>query len=217
MNTAFLPVRRRRLRKRLHTISAESDEAILGRYQQTRRREDFAQLVYRYERELFNYLRRYLGDAESAEDVFQSTFLQVHLNCEQFQADRRFRPWLYCIATNQAIDLQRKNRRYKALSLDRTTENEEADLGSLLSLLAGNTPSPIKLVGDAEQAQWVREALQRLPEPFRAVVHLAYYQGMTYVEVAEALSIPVGTVRSRLHSAVAKLHDMWNTQFRDSP
>ncbi len=95
-----------------------TDEQLLLRYRQTGDRELFAQLVYRYERELYSYLRRYLGEAEMAEDAFQAAFLQVHLKCDQFQIGRRFRPWLYTIATNQAIDARRRNRRHRMLSLD---------------------------------------------------------------------------------------------------
>ncbi len=71
----------------------------------------FEELIRRYERELFNYLKQYLGDTQLAEDAFQSTFLQVHLKCDQFDPERRFRPWLYAVATNQAIDTQRQRRR----------------------------------------------------------------------------------------------------------
>ena len=69
-----------------------SDEEILSIYKKNGDRGLFAQLVRRYERELYSYLRRYMGNAEMAEDVFQSTFLQVHLKCEQFDEGRRFRP-----------------------------------------------------------------------------------------------------------------------------
>src|SRR5580658_542415 len=83
-----------------------TDEELLSQYQASGDREAFATLVGRYERELFSYLRRYLGDAVMAEDAFQATFLQVHLKCGQFEEGRKFRPWVYTIATNQAIDAQ---------------------------------------------------------------------------------------------------------------
>ena len=88
-------------------IDPVTDEQLLLDYRKTGDRELYAQLVYRYERELFSYLRRYLGNAEMAEDVFQAAFLAVHLKCETFQEGRRFRPWLYTIATNAAIDARR--------------------------------------------------------------------------------------------------------------
>ena len=101
-----------------------TDEHILIEYRQTGDRELFAQLVYRYERELYTYLRRYLGDAQMAEDAFQGAFLQVHLKCDQFQEGRRFRPWLYTIATNQAIDARRRNKRHRMVSLDQVNEQD---------------------------------------------------------------------------------------------
>src|SRR5690242_1002358 len=85
-------------------LAALTDEELLVRYRDHADRQAFSQLVHRYERELYSYLRRYLGDATMAEDAFQATFLQVHLKCDQFEQGRRFRPWLYTIATNQAID-----------------------------------------------------------------------------------------------------------------
>lgn len=192
----------------------ESDEALLLRYRQSGGREDFAQLVRRYERELYNYLRRYLGDAEMAQDVFQATFLQIHLKCEQFEEGRRFRPWLYTIATNQAIDAQRRNRRHRMVSLDRAGAGREDDeIGSLVDLLISGEPNPLGELDRQERRMAVREGVDSLPDSLRAVVVLVYYQGMKYREAADVLDIPVGTVKSRLHTAVQKLHDVWERAF----
>ena len=99
-------------------VADRTDENLLLAYRDSQRRDLFEELVRRYERELFSYLRRYVGDADLAADVFQATFLQLHLKCSQFQEGRRLRPWLYTIATNQAIDAQRRNRRHRMVSLD---------------------------------------------------------------------------------------------------
>ena len=96
-----------------------TDEQLILQYRAAGDRSLFEELVRRYESELYNYLRRYLNDAEMAEDVFQASFLQVHLKCNQFESGRKFRPWLYTVATNQAIDAQRKNKRHRNVSLDR--------------------------------------------------------------------------------------------------
>ena len=104
-------------------------------YRSRRHERVFEELVKRYENELYGYLRHYLGSAEMAEDVFQQTFLQVHLKCEQFEPGRKVRPWLYAIATNQAIDNQRRNQRHRASSLDRLglpPDGEEARTGAEL-------------------------------------------------------------------------------------
>jgi RNA polymerase sigma-70 factor (ECF subfamily) len=103
------------------------DEALLASYRQTGDSRLFAELVQRYEKELYNYLRRYLGDAELADDVFQMAFLMVHMKCDQFEPGRRFRPWLYAIATNAAIDAQRREKRHRAVSLDRVHRTDCGD------------------------------------------------------------------------------------------
>lgn len=188
-----------------------TDEELLLEYRRTGNRELYAQLVYRYERELFNYLRRYLGNAEMAEDAFQGAFLQVHLKCEQFEEGRRFRPWLYTIATNQAIDARRRNKRHRMVSLDTPREQDHEDVGRLVNLLESSDQGPMDSAVRSERQQLVRRTLNSLPENMHAVIQLVYYQGMKYREAAEVLDIPVGTVKSRLHAAVAKLTDVWKT------
>lgn len=195
-----------------------SDEQLLLQYRQGGSRELFATLVQRYERDLFNYLRRYLGDAGMAEDAFQATFLQVHLKCDQFEKGRRFRPWLYTIATNQAIDAQRRNKRHRMVSLDRFGQGSDGnDVGKLVDLLVSGAGDPLEHVSQFERDEWVREALGELSEQMRSVVHLVYYEGMKYREAAEVLSIPVGTVKSRLHAAIAKLSEFWTDAHVQAP
>ncbi|MEE2826869.1 MAG: sigma-70 family RNA polymerase sigma factor [Planctomycetota bacterium] len=188
-----------------------TDEQLLIEYRETGDRELYAQLVYRYERELFSYLRRYLGNAEMAEDVFQTAFLQVHLKCDLFQEGRRFRPWLYTIATNAAIDARRRNKRHRMVSLDTPREQENEDVGRLVNLLESGDLGPVGSAERAEANRLVRQTLNQLPESMHAVIQLVYYQGLKYREAAEILEVPVGTVKSRLHSAIARLTDVWNS------
>ncbi len=187
-----------------------SDEELLIQYRDTGRRDLFAELVHRYESELYCYLRRYLGSVEAAEDAFQAVFLHVHLKCDQFDSQRRVRPWLYAIATNQAIDAQRCNRRYRAVSLDRPGRlRETEEVRGLAELMVSDEVDPSQQVADDERDELLRRAMDELSEQMRSVVQLVYYQGLLYREAAEVLSIPVGTVRSRLHTAIAKLTEFW--------
>ncbi|HTN74925.1 MAG TPA: RNA polymerase sigma factor [Pirellulaceae bacterium] len=183
---------------------------LLG-YRQSGDRQLFSQLVQRYERELFSYLRRYLGDAEMAEDAFQAAFLQIHLKSAQFEPGRKFRPWLYTIATNQAIDAQRRNKRHRMMSLDRVGHGDSGDeVGKLGNLLESAEPSPLAELSAAEQRNWIEQSISRLPESMQSVIHLVYYQGLKYREAADVLEVPVGTVKSRLHAAILKLNELWN-------
>ncbi len=186
-----------------------SDEELLRRFRKGEA-EAFAVLVRRYERELYGYLRRYVKDPTLAEDVFQNTFFQLFQKLEQYQADRPVRPWLYTIATHQAIDALRRNKRGQAVSLNQTREEDRnGDLHSLLDLMETRGPSPFERLQGQERQQRVRAGVDRLPEHLRVTVILAYYQGLKYREIADVLDIPVGTVKSRLHAAILKLQDLW--------
>jgi RNA polymerase sigma-70 factor (ECF subfamily) len=183
-----------------------TDERLLLAYRADRQSRAFAELVRRYEKELFGYLRHYLGNAEMAEDVFQQTFLQVHLKCDQFEAGRKVRPWLYTVATNQAIDYRRRNHRHRLGSLSRAANhNATEEAGALAELLGGTEKGPADNAESAEQYDALHQAIDALGEPSKQVVMLVYFQGLKYREAAQILSIPVGTVKSRLHAAMLKL------------
>lgn len=196
-------------------MAPETDEQLFLSYRATGDREMFAQLVYRYEREIFSYLRRYLGSAETAEDVFQTVFLKVHVRCQMFEEGRRFRPWLYSIATNAAIDCLRKNKNVAKASLNVAGESENEEAGSLINLLECGEIGPVGSAVREEQTALVRKAVSQLPESLAPVVQMVYFQGMRYQEVADVLSIPVGTVKSRLHAAINRLTDIWNSSCVD--
>ena len=110
----------------------------------------FTALVKRYERELYGYLRRYLGDASFADDVFQNTFLQIYVKRDSYEPGRPVRPWLYAIATNQAIDFMRRRGRRSAVSLEHQT-GEDAE---------GEVPSPTRFAGKPRGVR-LRERLTR--------------------------------------------------------
>jgi RNA polymerase sigma-70 factor (ECF subfamily) len=187
-----------------------SDEELLLEYRDRGNRPAFEELVHRYEKELFGYLRNYLGDAEMAEDVFQQTFLQIYLKCDQFEAERKLRPWLYAVATNQAIDHQRVHGRHRMASLDRRmgTKYDESEAGAFVELVGSPDRGPVEESESHERAGEIRRAVDELPEQLRQVVLLIYFQGLKYREAAHALGIPVGTVKSRLHGAVQKLGEV---------
>jgi RNA polymerase sigma-70 factor, ECF subfamily len=195
--------------ERLDTLTGCSDEDLLIRFCKGQK-EAFGVLVRRYERELFGYLRRYLGDSTLAEDVFQNTFLQLYVKSDQYEPGRPVRPWLYTIATNQAIDALRRQGRHQALSLDQGREEPaDGDIRSLMETLESRGPSPVDAAEGQERKERVRASVDRLPDFLRQVLVLAYYQGLKYREIADILGIPVGTVKSRLHAALVKLQEVW--------
>ena len=187
------------------------DEELLARI---RRGEHalFGVLVRRYERELYGYLRRYIGDAELAADVFQNTCLAVFTKIKQYEPGRPARPWLYAVATNQAIDAMRRRARRKDsrnVPLLPADDSGGDSAASLFELLEHGAPGPDDVAAGGELRQLVRVAVDELPDLLRQVVVLTYFQGLKYQDAAEILGVPLGTVKSRLHAALAKLTEQW--------
>ena len=183
-----------------------TDEQLFERFCTVRDPAAFEALVHRYEHELYGFLCRYLHDRHLAADVFQATFLQVHRKADRFETGRPFRPWLYAVATHQAIDARRRNRRHAMASLDAPDRTRHGDPA------ARPEPAGSERLADAESCDLLRDALDRLPVHQREAVALIYFRGVKYREAARLLHVPVGTVKSRLHAAVTKLGTLLKRQ-----
>lgn len=166
----------------------------------------FGSLIRRYEHELFGYLRRYVGDTLLAEDVFQNTFVQLFLKREHYNPSKPLRPWIYTIATNQAIDAMRRAGRDSVVSLD-AIGSAASDSDALVNQVRDQQLEPVDAALRAERDELIREGVDRLPEPFRQSLILAYFQGLKYREIAEILGVPVGTVKSRVFTAITRLQE----------
>lgn len=187
-------------------LTSASDEELLLSYRDGGNRLAFEELVHRFEKELFGYLRNYLSDPELAEDAFQETWKQVYLKCDQFDHNRKFRPWLYAVATNQAIDLQRKLMRHPIASLNRVVQQEAGESATFGELFADEAAvSSEETAMRMEGSALVHAALEALDPAQRDVVKLVYFQGLRYREAAVACDIPIGTVKSRMHAAIVNL------------
>jgi RNA polymerase sigma-70 factor (ECF subfamily) len=176
-----------------------SDEQLVAAYQRGES-DAFTELVGRYEKELYHFLAKFLGQASLAEEAFQEAFLQVHISVDRFETDRRFRPWLYTIAANKARDMLRSRaRRHTVQVTVRDDDDSDADLWA--HLLHDET-TPDKLLDQKEQKEHVQRIIAAMPDRFREILIMAYFQQLSYKEMAQALQIPLGTVKSRLHAAV---------------
>src|SRR6476646_3775476 len=122
-------------------VSTITDEQLLESYRHGNKAA-FAQLVERYQRELFHFLVRFLGDRTAAEDVFQESFLQVHQSAEQFDTARRFRPWLFTIAANKARDLIRSEARRPTNPLQATISPGDEESGEFIDLMQSAADMP---------------------------------------------------------------------------
>ena len=156
-------------------------------------------LVVRYQRSVYNLALRMLGDPAAAEDVAQDCFLAAWRNIARFRGGN-FSAWLLRIATNACYDHIRRRQRQPATSLEVVTGDEEAPF---------ELPDPDELPEDQavrhELARAIGQGLQHVQADQRVAVILVDIQGLAYEEVAEALNVPIGTVKSRLSRGRAQL------------
>ena len=174
----------------------QSDE-MLARNIQQGQIADLRTLVERYHSPLLRYLYRLTGgDALLAEDLVQETFVRVIRAIHQYRYPRAFKPWLYAIATNLSRDY------YKRLATRQTVAMTDTMLNQP-DVYADVKPETIIVNREAEHQ--VAEALSDLPDHQREVVILRYYEELSLGEIADALHIPVGTVKSRLSLGLKRL------------
>lgn len=149
----------------------------------------FNLLVSRWERRVFNYILRLVGNREDALDLTQDVFLKAYQNVGKLDDHSRFAPWLYRIAHNESFSLLRRHR----------PDGEE--------LHESPPPAPGPRLLPVETALAVTSALGRLNQEQREAVELKIYQGFKFDEMADILGCPVSTVKSRLYTALDLLKE----------
>jgi RNA polymerase sigma-70 factor (ECF subfamily) len=165
----------------------------------------FGELVRRYGDSVLGYLIRMSGNREQAEDLFQETFKRMHEKAHTFRGPQ-FKGWLFKIATRLALDGMRRGKRIKAVSLNQQLDCDTPNSEQLDTItLADNSCNPSEQALKAEQIEQVRQAIGSLPSRQRATLVLAYYQQLSYPEVAETLGCSVGTVKTQMFRALRTL------------
>jgi RNA polymerase sigma-70 factor (ECF subfamily) len=169
----------------------------------------FEKLVHRYERELFHFLVRFLGDRAAADDMFQETFLQVYQSADTFDSTRRFRPWLFTIAANKARDLIRSQGRRPTNPLQASINRGDDEGGEFIDLIQSAEALPDEPLAREEIQLKVQKTVQEMPAHLREILLLSYFHQFPYKQISSILEIPLGTVKSRLHAAVAYFAEQW--------
>ena len=183
-------------------MDGPTDEALFARVR-SGDRESLSMLVQRHEASLFGLLVRLTGgDRSRADDLFQETFLRAIRAAKTFDPNKMFRPWITAIAVNLFRDEARKRRNRGEVNIG----GDEKD--SPVGQPTAGVEAPNAAAEREDEATRVNAALKHLTVKERSVILLHFYDHMTLAEVAETLSIPVGTVKSRLHSALTRLKEI---------
>jgi len=164
----------------------------------------FGRLVVAYQTPVYNLTYRMLGNAGEAEEAAQEAFLRAYTRLHSYDPQRPFRSWMLSIASHYCIDLLRK-RRVTWLSFEDEIAAPGGSTGdnttSNRTRLASNSPNPEAVVAQKEREVQIRQLLTALSPTDRAAITLRYWYDYSYEEIAEALSLTVSAVKSRLHRA----------------
>ncbi|MHC4655260.1 MAG: RNA polymerase sigma factor [Planctomycetota bacterium] len=175
----------------------------------------FRELVNRYKNGLYAFLRQFLNHQDMVEDAFQETFLQLFTSRDSFDTSRPLRPWLFTIAANKAKDALRKRQRTAAIPIGTIAESQEMSFDEVLNTLTSDDTMPYEELQKSETASRVGQIITNMPENLREILILAYFDKFSYKQMAQILSIPIGTVKSRLHTAVGRFAKEWKNIGRE--
>jgi RNA polymerase sigma-70 factor (ECF subfamily) len=154
----------------------------------------FADLVTRYQSAVYNMAYRMLGDPTEAEDAAQEVFVRAWNQLKTFQIERRFSTWLLSIASHHCIDMLRRRK-------------PTAPIDDVALFLPSDAPEPDELALQGEQREMVQRLLQTLPEKYRIVTVLRYYNDLSYDEIARTTGLTESAVKTQLHRARRMLAD----------
>ncbi len=183
--------------------TAEQDDLQLVTASKGGDQDAFAQLVQRYQRRVFNLVYRMLQQYEEANETTQETFLAAWQGLPAFRGDARFATWLYRIAYNCSLKQLEQRKRDKALQVALEAEQDDAKLV--------DTEMDVR-----DRQALVREHLSHLPAKYRIVLILRHLQDMTYEEMAEILTMPIGTIKTHLFRARNLLKERLQALDRES-
>lgn len=164
----------------------------------------FEELLHRYNRMIFNYLYRLLGDSGMAEDLSQEVFLRVYMALPNINAERPFKPWLFQVAHNCCIDELRRRRR-QALPFSSINSDTDAEEENNLALITDPCPLPDEMTEHHELQHILSEAIQALPIKYRAVTTLRYLSQLSFSEIGRALHMPEATAKTYFSRAKKNL------------
>jgi RNA polymerase sigma-70 factor (ECF subfamily) len=170
----------------------------------------FREIVSLYKNPLYAFLKHFLNQRDLVEDVFQETFLQLFTSRDTFDTTRPLRPWLFTIAANKAKDALRKQQRTAAIHVGTMADSQEMTFDDVINSLTSDSTRPYENLEKTETASRVRQIIANMPENLREILILAYFNKFSYKQITRILSIPIGTVKSRLHTAVARFAKEWS-------
>jgi RNA polymerase sigma-70 factor (ECF subfamily) len=181
----------------------EADEDLMVQYQRGEVRA-FEILLTRHRRPVYNFILRFVGDKETAEDLLQEAFLRVIKGADAYKRQAKFTTWLYTIARNLCVDQSRRRKHRKHASLDAPMSTSE-ESGTLLDVLPSSEMASDRKSVNKELHETMQRAIAALGEEQREVFLMREFLDMPFKQIAEVVGVPENTVKSRMRYALEKL------------
>jgi RNA polymerase sigma-70 factor, ECF subfamily len=162
--------------------------------------EAFGEVVRRWERKIYALAYGFTGSVEEARDASQETFVAAYRNLRSFRGEAKVSSWLHRIAVNQCITRRRRARVRAETAIDEAIETSGESFIS-----TDERASPARAAEAGERTEAVRRAVAALTPELREVVLMKEFEGLTFQEIADALQVPLSTVKSRLYTALKQL------------
>ena len=185
-------------------MSTRADDDLLIRLSQQGDKDAFDTLIRKYEQRAYQYAFRLTKNADIAADVVADAFVRVHHALGKFRGQSAFGTWLYRIMTNCYLDYRKKERIRQHQSLESSLQLED---GEVRIQVEDTSDGPIEIAEQSAREEAVSLALDKMPEYQQAMLVMYHVEMLSYEEIAEALDLPIGTVKSRLNRARLALRD----------
>jgi RNA polymerase sigma-70 factor, ECF subfamily len=179
------------------------DEDLMVQYQQGEVRA-FELLLGRHQRPIFNFILRFVGDRETAEDLLQETFMRVIKGAAAYKRQAKFTTWLYTIARNLCVDQTRRRKHRRHASLDAPMSASE-DSGTLMEVIPGHDMASDRASINKQLHETMQRAIAGLSEEQREVFLMREFLDLPFKQIAEVVGVPENTVKSRMRYALEKL------------
>lgn len=165
-----------------------------------------AELVRRYQNDIFRFCLHYVRDVERAKEMSQETFIRVYVARTRFDASRKFRPWLLCIARNLCLN---EIKRKKAVTMESLEEYASTARDESGDVFQSSSDGPDQMMMAAERRTMVAAALAKLDPESREIVKLRFYERMQARDIAEVVGSTEGAVRTRLHRILKSMRTLY--------
>lgn len=185
-----------------------TDEELIYRFQ----RDDyqaFNEIVNRYKNKLVNFIFRYTGNRDDAEDYAQDTFLKLYKSKHLYREIAKFSTWFYTIALNTVKTNIKKKNRYSSISISDFDPENDKDYD-----LKSNDSGPEEIVNSGLEIEIIQNAINSLDDAFREVIVLRDIEDLEYDEIAKITGLPLGTVKSRINRGREKLKNILSNKIK---